>query len=145
VRDRRRRGAHRLEWITIRDRRTGALETVAAPILFALIGAQPHTDWLSGAVARDARGYLLTGKYLPDGAWPLRRRPRRYETSMPGVFAVGDVRHESAKRFASAVGEGSVAVQYVHEYLADAEEERPAPPAVAPPAAEASASAPGSP
>ncbi len=139
-------GAHRLEWITLRDRRTGALETVAAPILFALIGAQPHTDWLSGAVARDERGYLLTGKHLPEGAWPLRRRPRRYETSMPGVFAVGDVRHESAKRFASAVGEGSVAVQYVHEYLAEGEEDRPAPSlGVAPPAAEASASALGGP
>jgi thioredoxin reductase (NADPH) len=118
-------GAHRLEWLTLRDRRTGAAETVSTPILFALIGALPHTDWLSGTVERDERGYLLTGRYLPEGAWPLRRRPMRYETSMPGVFAVGDVRHDSAKRVASAVGEGSVAVGFVHEFLADGGADRP--------------------
>jgi len=137
-------GAHRLESITVRDRRTGGLETLPARILFALIGARPHTDWLAGTVARDERGYLLTGRYLADGAWPLARRPRRFETSMPGVFAVGDVRHESAKRVASAVGEGSVAVQYVHEYLAELDGDRLAvPPAPAPQAAEPRASAGG--
>ncbi len=118
-------GALRLEAITVRDRRTGALETLPARILFALIGARPHTDWLAGTVARDDWGYLRTGKHLTDGAWPLARRPMRYETSMPGVFAVGDVRHEAAKRVASAVGEGSVAVQYVHEYLAAIDGDRP--------------------
>jgi thioredoxin reductase (NADPH) len=127
-------GEHRLESITVRDRRTGALETLPARILFALIGARPHTDWLAGTVARDEWGYLLTGKHLTGGAWPLERRPRRYETSMPGVFAVGDVRHEAAKRVASAVGEGSVAVQYVHEHLAELDGDRPAVRAV--PAAE---------
>ena len=141
-------GEHRLESITVRDRRTGALETLPARILFALVGARPHTDWLAGTVARDERGYLLAGKHLVDGAWPLERRPRRYETSMPGVFAVGDVRHEAAKRVASAVGEGSVAVQYVHEHLAELDGDRPAVRAVTaaePLAARASAAPAGGP
>jgi len=89
-----------------------------------LIGAEPHTDWLQGTVACDQRGYLLTGRDLiaagrPPAGWPLARPPLFLETSLPGVFAAGDVRHRSVKRVASAVGEGAIAVQLVHEYLAE--------------------------
>jgi thioredoxin reductase (NADPH) len=117
-------GDHRLEWLTIRSVPDGRLERTTANLLFALIGALPHTDWLAGTVARDDRGFVLTGRDVPDDTWPLARRPKRYETSMPGVFAAGDVRHDSAKRVASAVGEGSVSVQNVHEYLTDAADDR---------------------
>ena len=85
-----------------------------------LIGARPHTDWLPAEIARDAHGFLLTGEELADDdGWPLERRPLSLETSMPGVLAAGDVRHASVKRVASAVGEGSIAVQLVHSLLAD--------------------------
>jgi thioredoxin reductase (NADPH) len=93
--------------------------------VFVLIGAEPRTDWLAGVVERDERGYLLTGRdLLRDGrglpaGWPLERPPLLLETSLPGVFAAGDVRYRSVKRVASAVGEGSIAVQLVHEYLAE--------------------------
>ena len=95
--------------------------------MFVLIGAEPRTDWLEGVVERDERGYVLTGRdlqrdgRLPDG-WPLERPPLSLETSLPGVFAAGDVRYRSIKRVASAVGEGSIAVQLVHEYMADLQE-----------------------
>jgi thioredoxin reductase (NADPH) len=90
---------------------------VPITLLLVLIGALPQSAWLAGAVACDPQGFVLTG----DDAATDGHRPRRLETSMPGVFAVGDVRHGSVKRVASAVGEGSVAVQLVHEYLASAE------------------------
>jgi thioredoxin reductase (NADPH) len=117
-------GRQRLEGLTLRDRHTGASWTVPTPALFVLIGAEPRTDWLEGTVERDERGYVLTGRDLQrDGrapaGWPLERLPLPLETSLPGVFAVGDVRYRSVKRVASAVGEGSIAVQLVHEYLAD--------------------------
>lgn len=82
-----------------------------------MIGAQPHTDWLAGAVQRDRHGFLLTGRDVDAAAaaWPLARRPSHLETSLPGVFAVGDARMGSVKRVASAVGEGAVAVQAIHE------------------------------
>jgi thioredoxin reductase (NADPH) len=115
-------GRQRLEGLTLRDRHTGATRTVAASALFVLIGAEPRTDWLEGAVARDDRGYVLTGRELwatGSAAWPLERPPLLLETSLPGVFAAGDVRYRSVKRVASAVGEGSIAVQLVHQYLAD--------------------------
>jgi thioredoxin reductase (NADPH) len=87
---------------------------VPAAALFVLIGAHPHTDWLPTEIECDERGYVLTGSDVADsGVFPL-------ETSLRGVFAVGDVRHDSIKRVASAVGEGSVAVQHVHRYLAAA-------------------------
>ncbi len=113
-------GDGRLEWLDLRDRRTGEAETVAAAAVFVLIGAWPNTNWLAGVVARDRWGYVLTGDdFTQDGtAWPDERAPLPFETSLPGVFAVGDVRHGSVKRVASAVGEGSIAVRSVHDYLA---------------------------
>ncbi|HEX8133100.1 MAG TPA: FAD-dependent oxidoreductase [Actinomycetes bacterium] len=110
-------GRRHLEGLTLRDRDTGATQEVDASALFVLIGAEPRTDWLHGAVERDANGYLLTGRDL--AGWPLQRGPLLLETSLPGVFAAGDVRYRSVKRVASAVGEGAIAVQLVHEYLAD--------------------------
>jgi thioredoxin reductase (NADPH) len=98
-------------------------ERLPAGTLFVFIGASPQTDWLDGAVERDERGFVLTGpELLRDGrkprGWPLERDPFLLETSAPGVFAAGDVRHDSIKRVASAVGEGSMAVQFVHRHLA---------------------------
>jgi thioredoxin reductase (NADPH) len=110
-------GEDRLEQLTLRT--AGAAETMPADALFVLIGAQPHTGWLPTEVLHDEQGYLLTGTDVPDSAatgW--RERPRLpFETSVPGVFAVGDVRSRSVKRVASAVGEGSVVIQQVHQYL----------------------------
>jgi thioredoxin reductase (NADPH) len=113
-------GGRRLEGLVLRGG-DGATEEVRAAALFVMIGGEPRTEWLSG-VARDDRGYVLTGHDLlgPDGlpaGWPLRRPPLLLETSIPGVFAAGDVRHRSVKRVASAVGEGAVAVQLVHQFL----------------------------
>jgi thioredoxin reductase (NADPH) len=115
-------GGGRLEGITLLDRRSGATQDVSAGALFVMIGAEPHTEWLGGSVERDDRGYVLTGHDLlragtPPPGWPLARPPLLLETSLPGVFAAGDVRHRSVKRVASAVGEGAIAVQLVHEYL----------------------------
>jgi thioredoxin reductase (NADPH) len=112
-------GHGRLEGLTLRDRHTGATRTVPASAMFVLIGAEPRTDWLDGVVERDERGYVLTGHDLD--RWPLTRPPLPLETSLPGVFAAGDVRYRSIKRVAPAAGEGSIAVQLVHQYLADAQ------------------------
>jgi thioredoxin reductase (NADPH) len=113
-------GEGHLQQLMLRESRTGEHETVAADALFVLIGAHPHTDWLPPEIARNASGFLLTGEEFPDGGnWPLQRRPYSLETSMPGVLAAGDVRHSSVKRVASAVGEGSIAIQVVQALLAD--------------------------
>jgi len=115
-------GDDRLRFISIACDTTGETQRVPASALFIFIGAEPRTAWLDGMVARDARGFILTGPDLmhdgkPPKGWPLERDPGLLETSIPGVFAVGDVRHGSIKRVASGVGEGSVAIQFVHQYL----------------------------
>jgi thioredoxin reductase (NADPH) len=112
------RGTDRLDAIVLDDGETGAREEVPAAAVFVLIGAEPRTGWLDGAVARDTCGFVLTGRDLDSGKWPQDRLPLPFETSRPGVFAVGDVRHGAVMRVASAVGEGSVAVGSVHRYLA---------------------------
>jgi thioredoxin reductase (NADPH) len=113
------RGDHRLTELVLRDRRTGQTETLRAAALFVMIGAVPHTDWLPDSIARDRHGCLLTGRDVPggDSAGDLRPRPLPLETSLPGVFAAGDVRAGSVKRVACAVGEGSMAIQQVHQHL----------------------------
>ena len=114
------RGDGHLESLTLADRDSGATEEVPTSWLFVFIGAAPRTDWLGAAVARDEHGFVLTGpeRLSGLGPWPLPRPPYALETSVPGVFAAGDVRLDSMKRVASAVGEGSMAVQLVHRYLA---------------------------
>ncbi len=114
-------GSRRLERITLRDRAQGSTEEVAADALYVMIGASPQTGWLEGAVARDRQGYILTGRDLDRASWPLERPPMLMETSVPGVFAAGDVRHGSIRRVASAVGGGSIAVQLVHLRVAELE------------------------
>ena len=115
-------GDKQLEQLTLRDKNTGQTETVDAGWLFVFIGAAPRTDWLDGVVVRDERGFVLAGPDLANegdlpAEWILDRQPFHLETSVPGVFAAGDVRAESAKRVASAVGEGAMAVMLVHRYL----------------------------
>ena len=110
-------GEEQLETIVVRDRASGEHECVATDGLFVMIGAEPRTDWIGDAVARDERGFILTGADLPSNTWPLDRRPLLFETSLPGVFAAGDVRHGSVKRVTTAMGEGATAIQLVHQYL----------------------------
>lgn len=125
-------GTQRLERLDLRSTRAGPegkrrgtppIQTEAADALFVLIGADPYIDWLARTLARDAQGFICTGHDLlgPDGkppsGWPLARPPYYLETSLPGVFAVGDVRSGSTKRVASAVGEGATAIALVHQYL----------------------------
>jgi thioredoxin reductase (NADPH) len=115
-------GETHLEEISVLCSDTSKLERVPASAMFIFIGALPRTDWLGDLVERDERGFLLTGPDLiRDGerprGWALDRDPFLLETNVPGLFAVGDVRHGSVKRVASGVGEGSVAVQFIHQYL----------------------------
>jgi thioredoxin reductase (NADPH) len=115
-------GEDHLERLTLRDTVRDTTETVDAQLLFLFIGAAPLTDWLDEVVVRDARGFVVTGPDLSPGGerprgWPLDRMPYYLETSVPGVFVAGDARAESAKRVASAVGEGAMAVMLVHRYL----------------------------
>lgn len=112
-------GDDHLEALSIRDETTGAIDRHPAVGLFIFIGAAPRTDWLGDAVARDERGFVLSGPDLPAGRWPLERDPFLLEASVPGIFVAGDVRHGSVKRVASGVGEGSIAISFVHQYLAD--------------------------
>jgi thioredoxin reductase (NADPH) len=110
-------GGDHLEGLTLSDTSSGTSETVPAGALFIFIGALPYTKWLGPEVVRDERGFVLTGPDLPPGAWREKRDPFLLETNLPGVFAAGDVRQSSVKRVASAVGEGSIAVQFIHQYL----------------------------
>jgi thioredoxin reductase (NADPH) len=98
----------------------GAESTEDVDAVFVFIGALPRTDWLEGVVARDEHGFILAGADAKPAGWPLKRDPYPLETSVPGVFVAGDVRARSIKRVASAVGEGSMAVSLIHEYLAQA-------------------------
>ncbi len=115
-------GETHLEGISVLCSDTGQVERVPASAMFIFIGALPRTEWLAGVVERDDRGFILTGPNLIVGdrrpkGWTLDRDPFLLETNIPGIFAVGDVRHSSIKRVASGVGEGSVAVQFIHQYL----------------------------
>jgi thioredoxin reductase (NADPH) len=115
-------GGDHLEWLRIIDRESGVEENVNTSWLFVFIGAAPCTDWLGKAVQRDENGFVLTGPdLLKEGQlpsdWPLERQPYFLETSVPGIFAAGDVRGQSVKRVASAVGEGAMAVTFVNRYL----------------------------
>ena len=117
-------GGRVLEAVTVSNRRSGADQVYATAWLFICIGGAPHTDWAAEVgIIRDEEGYLVTGPDLlqenhPPAGWPLNRNPYYLETNMPGVFAAGDVRHNSIKRCASAAGEGAMAVTFVHRYLA---------------------------
>ncbi|MFI6288015.1 FAD-dependent oxidoreductase [Streptomyces sp. NPDC051018] len=115
-------GEEHLERLTLRDTASGRSETVDAQWMFVFIGAAPLTEWLEGTVLRDEHGFILTGPDLtpdgrPPGEWELDRPPYHLETNVPGVFVAGDARSQSAKRVASAVGEGAMAVMLVHRYL----------------------------
>jgi thioredoxin reductase (NADPH) len=115
-------GEDRLQSITIKNKETGITENVACSALFIFIGAVPHTDMVAGVVERNRAGFILTGSDLirdnqkPAG-WTLKRDPFLLETSVPGIFAAGDVRQGAVRRVASAVGQGAIAVNFVHQYL----------------------------
>jgi thioredoxin reductase (NADPH) len=112
------RGDGRLEVVTLRTRTTGEGRDIEVDGLFVMIGAQPRTEWLPPQVERDRFGFLLVGADVADSeAWTASRAPLPYETSIPGLFAAGDLRSGSVKRVASAVGEGSVVVSQVHQFL----------------------------
>jgi thioredoxin reductase (NADPH) len=121
-------GAERLESITIYDAAKDQRETLQTNALFIFIGALPHTEWLEHVIERDDRGFILTGPELAHNGeghlpkhWTLNRDPFWLESSQPGIFAAGDVRHGSVKRVAAGVGEGATAVQFIHQYLSSAE------------------------
>lgn len=116
------RGTDHLEGVTVVNRVTGASQASDAAGVFIFIGALPHTSWLPSEIERDQYGFILTGPDLmrdgkPPKGWNLDRQPFLLESSVPGIFVAGDVRHRSVKRVASAVGEGSIAVQFIHQYL----------------------------
>jgi thioredoxin reductase (NADPH) len=120
-------GEDQLRSIVIREESTDTVERIPTAGLFVMIGAEPHTEWLNGTVERDDRGFILTGSDLhPDRdgseSWPLERAPTVLETSVPGVFAAGDVRHGSVKRVTPAMGEGATVIQLVSRHLADSHE-----------------------
>jgi thioredoxin reductase (NADPH) len=117
-------GQERLEYLRLADRANGTIDELQAAALFIMIGGQPHTGWLPDEIARDSRGYLLTGRDLLQHSgtpWHAAREPFTLETSIPGVFAAGDVREGSIKRVASAVGDGATAVRLVHDYIREHE------------------------
>jgi thioredoxin reductase (NADPH) len=117
-------GTEHLERVSWRDSQTGEVETENISYVFSMTGAVPNSSWLSGCVAVDARGFIKTGpglsrEDLAAAQWPQGRLPYLLETSLPGVFAVGDVRGSNIKRVASAVGEGSISISFVHQVLSE--------------------------
>jgi thioredoxin reductase (NADPH) len=111
-------GDEQLEAIEIIDRRTGTTSRRDTKVLFVLIGAEAATDWLPGEISRDQHGFVLTGTdAMKAGQWKSDREPFALETSAPGVFAIGDIRSGSVKRVAASVGEGGIAIAFVHRYL----------------------------
>ncbi len=113
-----------LETVCLTNRETAQTEKLSCPAVFVFIGAVPHTKWLPSGINLDSKGFVQTGQQVAEsGAWPLQRQPFLLETTVPGVFAAGDVRQGSIKRVAAAVGEGSMAVQFVHEFLAASQKE----------------------
>ena len=114
-------GENKLDNIAVKNTKTGEHRTVPAAGLFIYIGAEPHTGWLDGVVQRDTHGFILTGLDLANNgypqAWKIDHQPLLLETNIPGVFVAGDVRHGSIKRIAAGVGEGSTAIQLIHQYL----------------------------
>ena len=115
-------GGDRLEEITVHHHDTQSTEKLPAAALFIFIGAEPHTQWLDGIVCRDSKGFLVTGLNLLNGGkrpagWNLVRDPYLLETSVPGVFAVGDVRDGAIRRVANSVGEGSIVLYFVRQYM----------------------------
>ncbi len=113
-------GHQALQSITLADRSSGVVEDVPAGALFVMIGGEPHTQWLAEGIARDDQGYVITGRAVlgqPEVEWNHHREPLPLETSMSGVFAAGDVRQDSIKRVASAVGDGATVIRLVHERL----------------------------
>ena len=116
------RGERSLQAVDVRNRDTGDTTRLGSSGMFIFIGADAQTSWLPPEVALDQRGYVLTGTEMrASGRWPLERDPYLLETSVPGIFACGDVRFSPVKRVAAAVGEGSMAIAFVHQYLRDAE------------------------
>ena len=117
------KGDNKLETITVTNLVTREQQTVPAAGLFIYIGAEPHTEWLDKIIQRDAHGFILTGQDLIQNElqrpqdWSIDRQPFLLETNVPGIFTAGDVRHGSIKRIAAAVGEGSTAIQLIHQYL----------------------------
>jgi len=112
-------GDGRLQWIELRDTETAATSRHDAAGLFLLLGAQPHCDWLPEEVARDEDGYVLTGRDVPKASWRDGLPPHNLETTVPGIFAAGDIRSGSMKRVASASGEGASVVPLVHAWLTE--------------------------
>jgi thioredoxin reductase (NADPH) len=111
-------GGHgRLDWLDVRDRTTDAVERMEVGGLFLLLGAEPHCDWLPSDVARDEHGFVLTGRDVPTERWGDGLPPANLATTVPGVFAVGDIRAGSMKRVAAASGEGASVVPLVHAFL----------------------------
>ena len=116
-------GHDHLEKVSWIKKRSGEISTEPIRHIFVMAGASPKTDWLSGCLSLDKKGFVLSGRDLetvtPPTPWPLARQPQMLETSLPGVFVVGDARSGNVKRVASAVGEGSVVVQLIHQVLAE--------------------------